>query len=380
MVNFSCRACSAPLRNLIVDFPSFPRVSSDCKPFRRGGELTICDCCGLVQKPETATWREECAEIYGHYALYFQSATGTEQKFFDAHGVGRPRTEYTLSTLFARFTVPAQGTMLDVGSGTGAVLRAFHKVLPQWAMDALEPNEASYPALEKVAGIRTLLKTDIAAVQTKYDIVTAFHVLEHIPSLGDFLAKIRSCLTENGIAIFQVPNYSKNPFDLIVADHCTHFDPQSIAHTLALSGFEPVLIDDGLIPKELTVICKASDAMSSLQNNNAQSLQQVATAIGFLQATSTAIDAVAATQSAPVGVFGSSIAAAFCAAGLSGRVAFFVDEDMSRVGGTFLDCPILSPELVPAGTEVCICGPRQMSTAIAARLDSPRVRYRSLLG
>jgi hypothetical protein len=54
------------------------------------------------------------------------------------------------------------------------------------------------------------------------------------------------------------------------------------------------------------------------------------------------------------GVFGTAISGMWLYGALRGKVSFFVDEDMSRVGNCFEGIPILSPAQAPAGSTVFV--------------------------
>ena len=79
--------------------------------------------------------------------------------------------------------------------------------------------------------------------------------------------------------------------------------------------------------------------------------------------------------SQPLGLLGTSNAAAWLAAELQERITFFVDEDPNRVGRTFMDRPVYSPPAVPAGSHVFVALPYLLATDICRRLRRPDVAY-----
>lgn len=371
-----CRGCGAPALVEVAGFGALRRVSSDCRPFGANGSVSTCAHCGLVQKAATAEWHRECEEIYAGYALYAQSATGTEQKYFTPDGVGRPRSEYTLASIAEAIGLGEEGRMLDVGSGTGAVLRAFHKVRARWRMTAVEPHPRDLAALGAIPGVDAVATTTLDRVSGQFDLVTFFHVLEHVPDLVPFLAQVRARVATGGYAAIQVPNFERNPFDLVIADHANHFTPATIEAVLCASGFELVRLDTTTIPKELTVVCRPDGRAPSARPDlpGQQTLTRASDAVRWLGAANDAAARIAREVGA-VGVFGSSIAAAWLAANLGDRVRFFVDEDAARAGTTYLGRPILSPGQVHAASTVLVCAPGAAAASIARRLDGPQVRY-----
>ena len=82
-----------------------------------------------------------------------------------------------------------------------------------------------------------------------------------------------------------------------------------------------------------------------------------------------------AAKDNPIGLFGSSVAATWLAAGLGNSVAFFVDEDPGRAGRNHMGRPILRPNEVPAGSTIYLAFLRKVADAIATRLANLPVRW-----
>lgn len=94
-------------------------------------------------------------------------------------------------------------TILDVGAGTGDFLAFFKS--KNWEVSGVEPNEeARALAAEK----EVHLAPDIAVYNhQKFDVITLWHVLEHIPNLSEYIRTLESLLTDNGILVIAVPNF-----------------------------------------------------------------------------------------------------------------------------------------------------------------------------
>ncbi|WP_281541770.1 class I SAM-dependent methyltransferase [Maribacter aestuarii] len=93
--------------------------------------------------------------------------------------------------------------LLDIGAGTGDfLLTAKNK---NWNIEGVEPNSM---ARSKAAGKGILLHPSIDDIpKTKFDVITLWHVLEHLPNLDKQLASITSLLNDNGNLIVAVPNF-----------------------------------------------------------------------------------------------------------------------------------------------------------------------------
>jgi len=122
--------------------------------------------------------------------------------------------------------------ILDVGAGTGDFLKVCDS--NGWNVLGVEPSsDARNIAKEK--GV--LLQDELLNIQNKkFDIITLWHVLEHVEKLSDYILKLQELLADNGRLIIAVPNYKSDDakyykeywaaFD--VPRHLWHFSQQSI--------------------------------------------------------------------------------------------------------------------------------------------------------
>lgn len=94
-------------------------------------------------------------------------------------------------------------TILDIGAGTGDFLKICK--INNWTVTGIEPNEKA----RKIAKNKDiLLKADINELQQgKFDIITLWHVLEHVENINEYVTKLKRLLKPNGYLIIAVPNY-----------------------------------------------------------------------------------------------------------------------------------------------------------------------------
>lgn len=143
--------------------------------------------------------------------------------------------------------------LLDIGAGTGDfVNHCIHS--KKWNAIGIEPNKKAR-SLAKNKNI-SIVENYEALQEKTFDVITLWHVLEHIPDLESEIKIIHSLLKEDGILIIAVPNYKswdaqhyKNfwaAYD--VPRHLWHFSKTSIAKIFTPKGFElleikPMLFD-----------------------------------------------------------------------------------------------------------------------------------------
>ena len=65
-----CHVCASPAIDMVPGYELFRRVTSDCKPWPRGGRLCVCRTCGCVQKVMDPAWQSEVETIYEAYSIY----------------------------------------------------------------------------------------------------------------------------------------------------------------------------------------------------------------------------------------------------------------------------------------------------------------------
>jgi len=143
------------------------------------------------------------------------------------------------------------GSLLDIGAGTGDFLRAAKD--RGWNISGVEPSEK---AREIASEKKIQLKESIDEMSSeKFDVVTLWHVLEHLPNLEDSIQKIESLVADGGTLIIAVPNF--NSRDAIhyknfwaaydVPRHLWHFSQSSIrsvfSSELKLVKTKPMIFD-----------------------------------------------------------------------------------------------------------------------------------------
>ena len=134
--------------------------------------------------------------------------------------------------------------LLDIGAGTGDFLVTAKK--KKWNVAGVEPNtQARKLALEK--GIE--LKEDLTQFEdASFNVISMWHVLEHVPDLDSQLEKLFRLLKPNGVAVIAVPNFKS--FDAKhyrkfwaaydVPRHLWHFSQQGITELFKKHNFKKI--------------------------------------------------------------------------------------------------------------------------------------------
>jgi len=97
-----------------------------------------------------------------------------------------------------------QPHLLDYGCGTGGFLKVCQK--KEWFVKGIEPNlQARSIALSQQIAVHESLQN--LNKHDRFDIITIWHVLEHIHDLNDTFAHLKTLLTTNGRMYIAVPNH-----------------------------------------------------------------------------------------------------------------------------------------------------------------------------
>ena len=122
--------------------------------------------------------------------------------------------------------------LLDIGSGTGEFLSTCKK--KGWNVFGVEPNKEARTISEdkNVTAVTDLLLLK----EDRFDVITLWHVLEHVENLLEYIEILKTKLKPDGVILIAVPNYKSfdakhykeywAAFD--VPRHLWHFSQESI--------------------------------------------------------------------------------------------------------------------------------------------------------
>ena len=136
------------------------------------------------------------------------------------------------------------GRLLDIGTGTGYFPYTMRK--RRWQVDAVEKNANARAFSKKQFGLDVLPDTELENYEpNSFDVITLWHVMEHLEHLNETWELLHSILSDKGILIIAVPNSSS--FDAHrygeywaaydVPRHLWHFTPDTMQRFGAKHGF-----------------------------------------------------------------------------------------------------------------------------------------------
>lgn len=140
--------------------------------------------------------------------------------------------------------VKSPGTLLDFGCGTGDFLVEAKK--KGWATTGFEPNSA---ARSRAISKGLSLTEDVSSVtENSLDVITLWHVLEHVYDVDHHLNLFSRLLKPDGILVIAVPNFRS--FDAKIYEeywaaydvprHLWHFSRNSVSKLASQSNMRVV--------------------------------------------------------------------------------------------------------------------------------------------
>lgn len=134
---------------------------------------------------------------------------------------------------------PESKYLLDIGCGTGDFLETALKA--NWNITGIEPDENARKTANSKTGNSVFEIEHLEKLKpNSFDVITLWHVLEHLPNLELYTALFKSLLKPNGTLVIAVPNFKsydaehyKNfwaAYD--VPRHLWHFSKTSISELL----------------------------------------------------------------------------------------------------------------------------------------------------
>lgn len=364
----TCHLCGDSALDVVCGYKELRRVTSDCKPWPSGGQLASCRHCGADQAVIDTTWQAEAQAIYEGYTIYHQ-AGGAEQAVFDQEtGAAASRSTHLVECLVANVELPQHGRLLDVGCGNGAFLRAFAERVSGWSLAGSELSDRNRPMVERIPGVERLHVGQVTAIEGTFDLIAMVHVLEHLPRPIPLLEDLGTKLNPGGSLVIQVPDRTRNPFEILIADHATHFTSGTVRHLLERANYRVSVLTTDWVTKEISLV--AGRGPRAAVAASAAPQPDLAGCVENVRRLRTVIDRAreAAGSRQRFGLFGSSIAATWLAAELGDAVSFFVDEDPARGGGRHLGRPIYHPRDVPRGSRVWLALPDEVAKRVGERL------------
>ena len=216
-----------------------------CKDmFATGEEFNIFECheCGLVFTQGVPD-EKEIGRYYESpsYISHSNTSKGVMNKAY--HWVRSIMLRRKVA-LIGKLTLLKSGRLLDYGAGTGYFARSMAKA--GWDVTAIEKSSQARELSQAEFGFEIFPEEHLADIGEKeLDVVTMWHVMEHIQDPDRMWKEIHRILDDTGIAVIALPNcksydaqeYKEHWAAYDVPRHLWHFTPSTIMRWGEKHGF-----------------------------------------------------------------------------------------------------------------------------------------------
>ncbi|MDH3972665.1 MAG: class I SAM-dependent methyltransferase [Deltaproteobacteria bacterium] len=152
------------------------------------------------------------------------------------------------ASIVTAFTEGKSGKILDIGCGRGVMLNILKKM--GWQVCGTELSKKSSSFARERHEIEVITK-DISHCdfpEKSFDIVTMWHVLEHLPAPFSTIEEVGRILKDGGRLIVEVPNFgglqatffANKWFHLDSPRHIFHFNEKSLVKYIEKCGFQVI--------------------------------------------------------------------------------------------------------------------------------------------
>jgi len=137
-----------------------------------------------------------------------------------------------------------EGNVLDIGCGSGEFLNELKK--QNWNVTGIEPNESARKFAAENYGINALEENDLNNLEkNSFDVITLWHVLEHVFDIEERILQIKKVLSKKGILVIALPNpdsldakiYGKYWAAYDLPRHLYHFNKATVERLFNKYGF-----------------------------------------------------------------------------------------------------------------------------------------------
>jgi 2-polyprenyl-3-methyl-5-hydroxy-6-metoxy-1,4-benzoquinol methylase len=180
--------------------------------------MTICKACGqagarVIPGPQVrwCYWRcVRCGHVWldpapttDELTQYYNATYAVPRELYTAHV---PRKHRALKTLLGRRGF-ASGRMLEVGCSYGAMLDAFRR--DGWEVEGIELDARAAEIARSSYGLHVhqgRLEDVSAELSDDYDVITLYHVLEHVADPAALIRELGAVCRSGGVILIKTPN------------------------------------------------------------------------------------------------------------------------------------------------------------------------------
>jgi len=288
------------------------------------------------------------------------------------------RTDHQVTTLLNKLDMPMGAKLLDYGcakASTPKRLQASRQDIQFHLFDV----SAMYPPYW-----HRFVEPDRCAIHDtpthwlgRFDFVTSFFALEHIPTPRDTVQRIATLLADDGVFYGIVPDTFGNVADFVVIDHINHFTAPSLQTLLQATGFSDIHIDDKAHRGALVFTARKNGPATPRPDITATHSRSNKLTQYWARLNDRIQGAERENADRPAAIYGSGFYGAYIESALRTpeRVVCFLDASPYQQGKQLSGKNILPPQSLPESVQVLYVGLNPLiARDVVAKMDWLRNR------
>lgn len=349
-----CNVCESPLPAPIYHSHTDSSLTSLCQLYPGPTQVWFCKKCGHIMGSPL----ERTAEYYANDYKILLNQDEEDQIYEVVDGVVTYRIAHQLKVLNSKLRLHRDQKILDYGCAKGGMAANLLRQIPGLDFHFFDVSEMYRSYWARMTTPDKCAVNDTPAQWAgRFDVVTSYFSLEHIPEPRLSAEHIASLLKNDGVFYAVVPDTLGNVADFLVVDHVNHFTVNSVIRLLQDVGFNSVEVDSQRHRGALVVIAR-KEGVSTSPQPIANLYEAVNGLSRFWSDLSMQIAAIENSHSVPAAIYGSGFYGAFIYANLKNPqvVKLFLDQSPYQQGRFLFDVPIVSPDVLPKSVETLYVG------------------------
>ena len=204
-------------------------------------EIWVCEDCGLLYTSPRPV-PEKIGEYYKSEAYYShqENKIGLIPRIYES--VKKVNLKHKVNLAIGGLE---KGKLLDIGCGVGDFLQQIES--KGWQCTGIEPSEDAAKIAKKRIQATIYKPEEIdTLIDETYDVITMWHVLEHVDDLRTEVEQLFRLLKKGGRLVIALPNYKSYDATYYqdkwaaydVPRHLNHFDKQTIVNIFNTKGLK----------------------------------------------------------------------------------------------------------------------------------------------
>lgn len=190
-------------------------------------DVEMCTACGFRRTknfpPENIIGKYYQSDAYVSHSDTKKGVVNT------LYHVIRKRMLSKKSDWVTEYAASAKGNLLDVGAGTGYF--AGFMATNGWNVSAVEKDSAARTLAKNKFGLKVYPSlNDMDALPQSFNVITLWHVLEHIEPLNQTISHLHRLLVGNGLLVLALPNCNSLDANRYKNDWAAYDVPRHLWH------------------------------------------------------------------------------------------------------------------------------------------------------